>query len=266
MAEQMAGFVPERETLVINAFVDLSDSLIDDYDPLDFLYRLLDHSLPLTRAVAGAVLLHYEGSLHLVASSDEKAEAVGILTVETKEGPAYEAFELGEPVTVANRDDLAARWPRFAAHASSNDWSAAFATPLRLRDRILGALVVFWTDEEVEHPTPQDQKELSAFANVTSIAILQQRETSDVRTVNLHLHKALESRIKVEQAKGIIAATNSVPMGEAFDALRRYARFHGVRVADVCRGLIAGELHVSVLNDVVAKMPQRPAQRHTKAE
>lgn len=87
-----------REVSILDAFVDLADSLVADYDPLNFLYRLLDHGIPLTEADAGAVLLHYEGSLHLVASSDEDAQAVELFEVQNKQGPARDAFHDGETI------------------------------------------------------------------------------------------------------------------------------------------------------------------------
>lgn len=237
----------EREGSILDAFVDLADSLVDDYDPLDFLYRLLDHSIPLTGAAAGAVLLHYEGSLHLVASSDEDAEAVAMHEVQNKQGPARESFESGATVFVENITDSTDRWPDFVRAAAWRGWSAVFAVPLRLREHIAGSFVVFWAEGN-DGPDEEDKRLLQGFADVATIAVLQQRETAEVEAVNRHLHTALASRTKIEQAKGMIAQATGMRMGEAFDLLRRHARSTQTRIADVSASVIAGELEIESLN------------------
>ena len=237
-----------RETSILDAFVDLADSLVADYDPLDFLYRLLDHSIPLTKAAAGAVLLHYQGSLHLVASSDEDAEAVELFEVQNEQGPARDAYQSGDIVRAASIDDAADRWPDFARAAAPYGWSSAFAVPLRLRDYTAGSFVVFWPENGHEKPSDEDAKVLRAFADVATIAVLQQRVTADVETVSNQLHTALESRIKVEQAKGMVAQETGVGVGAAFEMVRRHARSKNRRVTDVAAAITAGELDIDTLS------------------
>ncbi len=238
-----------REGSILDAFVDLADSLVDDYDPLDFLYRLLDHSIPLTGAAAGAVLLHYEGSLHLVASSDEDVEAVELNEVQVEQGPAREAFESGVIVHAPSIADKADRWPDFARAAATKAWSAVFAVPLRLREHIAGSFVVVWPEGHAG-PNEQDLRLLQGFADVATIAVLQQREQEEVEAVNRQLHTALASRTRIEQAKGMIAQAMSLRMGEAFDLLRRHARSTRTRIADVSAAVIAGDLAIETLTTV----------------
>lgn len=236
-----------REGSVLDAFVDLADSLVDDYDPLDFLYRLLDHSLPLTGAAAGGVLLHYEGRLHLVASSSEQAEAAALLELRTRQGPAREAFRTGDVVRV---DQIAAsldRWPEFAEAATSDGWTSALAVPLRLRDYIAGSLVVYWSDDTHDHPNDVDAKLVRGFADVATIAVLQRRTHSDVEKLNDQLHTALEGRIKVEQAKGMIANATGLPVGTAFEHLRRHARSTRQPLSSVVAAVVAGHLDIAVI-------------------
>lgn len=235
-----------REGSILDAFVDLADSLVDDYDPLDFLYRLLDHSLPLTGAVAGAVLLHYEGSLHLVASSNEDAEAVGLHEVQNSRGPARDAYESGEIVRVPSVDSAAERWPDFVAAAASNNWAAVLAIPLRLRSFVVGSFVLFWPDKSTR-PDVEDEQLLRGFADVATIAVLQQRGQEEVEAANRQLHTALASRTKIEQAKGMIAQATGVRMGEAFDLLRRHSRSTRTRIAEVSAAVIAGDLEIATL-------------------
>lgn len=236
--------VATRETSILGAFVDLADSLVDDYDPLDFLYRLLDHSIPLTDAEAGAVLLHYEGRLHLVASSSERSQDIGLLELQNEQGPACDAYQTGEAVRVDRLDGAADRWPEFVAAVETCGWTSAFAAPLHLRDFVVGSFVVFWSADVRPGLRDEDATLLKGFADVATIAVLQQRALADVEATKEQLHVALESRIKIEQAKGMIANATGADMGEAFQLLRRHARSNGRRVTHVASAVIAGELDI----------------------
>lgn len=238
-----ASAQPGRERLILEAFVDLADSLVDDYDALDFLHRLLEHGLPLTGASDGAVLLHYEGRLHLVASANERSERLAVLELQADEGPAHLAFTTGEPVRLDWTAEAPDRWPAMAREAEPFGWGAAFAVPLRLRDHIAGSLVVYWVDGAAPRDHEGDEMLLRGLADVGTIAVLQQRATADVSRINDQLHRALESRIKLEQAKGMIAQASGADMGEAFDLLRRHARSTNQRLSDVARAVVRGDLH-----------------------
>lgn len=239
--------VDVREGSILGAFVDLADSLVSDYDPLDFLYRLLHHGIPLTGAAAGAVLLSYEGRLHLVASSSEVSEDIELLELQSKQGPAHDAFRSGESVRFATFDAAAGRWPQFVRQARENGWTSAFAVPLRLREHVAGALVVFWSDPSERHPTVSDTRLLRALADTGTIAVLQRQATADAERINEQLHTALESRIKIEQAKGMIANSMGVGTGEAFRLLRDHARSSGRRLHDVAAAVTSGEFDVAAL-------------------
>ena len=237
-----------RESSILDAFVDLADSLVADYDPLDFLYRLLDHSIPLTGAAAGAVLLHFEGRLHLVASSSESSQDVELFELQNDQGPARDAFHTGAPVRAGRLADAAHRWPQFVETASPYDWSSVYAVPLRLREHVAGSFVTFWKDGSDPRPDEHDAKLLRGLADVATIAVLQRRATADVERVNEQLHTALESRIKIEQAKGIVATATGLPMGEAFQLLRRHARTANRRLDTTAAAIVSGDLPVDALS------------------
>ena len=238
-----------RENAILDAFVDLADSLVDHYDPLDFLHHLLDHSVPLTGSEAGGVLLFYEGRLHLVASSSEHSENITLFELQHDQGPAHEAFRTGEVVRVEQVADSNSRWPKFADAAAQYGWAAAFAAPLRLRDYLAGSFVVFWSDEGQTRPTDNDEKLLRALADVATIAVLQRRATTDVEKINEQLHLALDGRIKIEQAKGMIAQATEQEVGAAFEVLRRYARSTNRPLRDVAGAVVAGHLAIDAIAD-----------------
>lgn len=231
-----------RESDIVDAFVDLSDSLVEGYDQLDFLYRLLEHGIPLVGADAGGVLLHYEGRLHLVASSNEDSEEIEVLELQHDQGPARDAFHVGEAVRVDRIADAADRWPQFTPAASAAGWTAALAQPLRLRDLVAGSFVVFWSADAPI--TDVHEKLLRGFADVGTIAVLQQRAVVDVENVNAQLHIALEGRLKIEQAKGMIAEQGGMKVGDAFDVLRRHARSTNQRIKDVAGDIVDRNLDI----------------------
>lgn len=63
-------------------------------------------------------------------------------------------------------------------------------------------------------------------------------ELAELRPRTTQLQQALVSRVAIEQAKGIIAATNNVGIDEAFDILRRYARRHSITIHDTAAAVI----------------------------
>lgn len=237
----------DRENAILDAFVELADSLVNHYDPLDFLHHLLDHSIPLTGAEAGGVLLSYEGRLHLAASSSEDSEDIALFELQHSEGPAHDAYRTGDVVRVDRIAEAADRWPKFVGAAEPYDWRSAFAAPLRLRDYHAGSFVVFWSDETQTRPSDADAKLLRGFADVATIAVLQRRATTDVEKVNEQLHLALEGRIKIEQAKGMISNDTGLEMGAAFEMLRRYARSTSRPLKDVAAAVISGHLAIDAM-------------------
>lgn len=236
-----------RERAILNALIDLSDSLVSDYDPLDFLFRVLDHGIPLTDAIAGAAFLHYGGSLHLVASSDENAEGVGIFEVQNTQGPAYDAFTTGAIVSFETLEHAITTWPEFGSAIAHHEWSHGYAVPMRLREHVVGAVVLFWAESPAARPSLDDEMIVKSFADVATIAVLQRREVSKVIAVNEQLNVALESRMKIEQAKGMVSQARQVPMGDAFAAIRQHARSNEVQLTVVARQIIDGELAIDAL-------------------
>jgi AmiR/NasT family two-component response regulator len=88
-----------------------------------------------------------------------------------------------------------------------------------------------------------------AFADVASIAILQYRAALESQVLNEQLQHALNSRVVIEQAKGMIAERKELDMQEAFSVLRSYARSHNLRLSDVARDVIIGILPSSALDE-----------------
>src|SRR5947207_14234029 len=120
------------------------------------------------------------------------------------------------------------------------------ALPMRLRGSMIGALNMF--EAGPGEMGPADIEVGQAFADVATIAILQHRAAQEAQVINEQLTHALNSRIVIEQAKGMIAERLGSDMEESFRALRNHARNHNLRLADVANGIINGTVAASALD------------------
>jgi hypothetical protein len=103
----------DREQLLVDAFVGLADTLVDDYDVVDVLDRLVAHSMTLLTAdAAGILLVDPDGRLRVVASSSEESDWTELMQIQADEGPGVDCVRTGQPITVTDLDQATLRWPR----------------------------------------------------------------------------------------------------------------------------------------------------------
>ncbi|GAY08366.1 GAF and ANTAR domain-containing protein [Pseudonocardia sp. N23] len=230
-----------REQQISRAFVELADTLVDDYDMLDLLDRLVAHSVLLLAADAAAIMIvDPDGELRTVAASSEDAQLMELLQLQSGEGPCVECVRTSTPVSV---EDLAAtdRWPTFvAATTAGRTYRSVHAIPLRLRGQAIGAMNLL---HRVPGPLPGSDLALAqALADVATIGILAERTIRRGEVVAEQLQTALNSRVIIEQAKGVIAQFGALPMDQAFERLRSYSRRNNLRLVEVARGVVDGRL------------------------
>jgi transcriptional regulator with GAF, ATPase, and Fis domain len=243
-----------REGPLARAFVALADTLVDEYDMLDLLDRLVNVSVGLLAAdAAGIVLADPRGRLTVVAASSDAAKLLEVLQLQNEQGPCLEAYRSGNPVSVPDLRDVGARWPKFAAAvASLSDISSVHALPMRLRGQAIGALNLF---HHTPGPLPATDLALGqALADVATIGILQERAIRQAEVVAEQLQTALSSRVIIEQAKGVLAHHGNLSMDVAFDRLRSYARSHNERLTEVARRLVE---HALPPTEVIATSDRR---------
>jgi len=220
-------------------FVELADSLVDDYDVIDLLHLLTERCVELLQVdAAGIVLGDPRGRLHLAASSNEQVRLLELFELQTDEGPCHDCYVEGQPTRADRLNAGSHRWPRFAAAAGAAGYETVHALPLRCRDNIIGALNLFWA--QPADVLDDDLRVAQALADVSTIAILQERVSSSRETLATQLQNALNSRIVIEQAKGVLAERDGVDMGTAFDSLRRAARSSNRRLADLAGDVVEG--------------------------
>ena len=221
-----------RERRLTSAFVTLADTLVAGYDVVDLLQTLVDTCAELLDAsAAGLMLADGNGELAVVASTSERSMLVETMQLSYGAGPCVECFTTGVAVTVADVAELGDKWPGFKEAALEQGFRSVHGVPLRLRGNVIGTLNLF-------RPRPgalsgEDLSVAQGLADVATIGILQERAIREADTAKNQLQHALDSRVLIEQAKGVIAYMHDVDMDTAFRTLRSYARSNNLHLRDV---------------------------------
>lgn len=235
-----------REDEIVAAFVSISGSLARGHDVNELLTQLAaDCARLLDVSAVGLLLADARGSLHVVAASSERAADLEAFQAQRAQGPCHTCYLDGQPVNVPDLAAVAEKWPDFAEVAAKAGVASVHAVPMRLRDAIIGALNLFGST-----PGPLNEADLrlaQALADVATVALIQDRAASDKNIVNEQLQKALDSRVILEQAKGVLSYGGDLDMPEAFAALRHYARDHNIKLTELATAVVNRALPAAVV-------------------
>ncbi|MFC9251239.1 GAF and ANTAR domain-containing protein [Amycolatopsis thailandensis] len=229
MTDSAAGL---RET-----FVQLADTLVDDFDLIEFLDTLTFRCVELLGVcTAGLLLADPRGTLTMVAASDEQTRLLELFQLQNSEGPCLDCYRHAEPVVCPDLVRARGRWPKFAREAQDSGFRSVYALPMRLREEVIGALNLFGT-----RPALLDDDGLrlgQALADVATIGILHHRLLQRQEIVTAQLQTALNSRVIIEQAKGVLAERLLVSVDDAFGVLRAHARSNNLKILVVANGIL----------------------------
>lgn len=236
-----------RQALTATTFVEIVDTLVDDFDVIEVLTVLTSRCVELLEAAAAGILLvDTDHHLRVIGASTEQVGLLELFQIQNDEGPCLDCFHTGALVADASLD-ADSRWPRFAAECVASGYPSVCAVPLRLKDVILGCLNLFMSE-----PVALSDAEIAlaqALADVASIAIVQDMAMREAAVREGHLQHALNSRIVIEQAKGMIAERAGVDMDDAFSRLRAFARNNNRGLTGVAESLVAGAIAVDSFGD-----------------
>jgi transcriptional regulator with GAF, ATPase, and Fis domain len=221
---------------VAEVFVEVADTLVDEFDLIEFLQNVTTHTSELGgAAAAGLLLADNRGRLQLMAASDERATMLEVFQVQAEEGPCQDCFRTGTAVTHEDLQEAHAEWPLFAPHAVAAGFRSVHAFPLRLRKRVIGALNLF--GNEVGGMQLGETRVIQALADIATIGLLQERAIRRGEVLTEQLQSALNSRIVIEQAKGVLAELHGCSTDDAFEMLRTYCQRHNKRLGNIAQAV-----------------------------
>jgi transcriptional regulator with GAF, ATPase, and Fis domain len=239
--------------LLAETFVELTDTMVADFDVIDFLQILTDRSVQLLDvSAAGLLLADPRGELRVVAASSEAARLLELFQIQNDQGPCLDCYRTGEPVEAEDLAEAARRWPRFTAAAQGAGFAAVRALPMRLREQVIGALNLFRSRPGAF--SPADIRVGQALADVATIGLLHERSMRHSDTLNEQLQTALNTRVVIEQAKGKLAERLGLDMDQAFRLLRDFARDRNLRLSDLAQAFVSGS---ETLSDPTASRSHR---------
>jgi GAF domain-containing protein len=257
----MKGLGADRIALTATTFVEIVDTLVGDFDVIDVLTSLTSRCVELLDVAAAGILLADEnGFLRVIGSSTEEIQLLELFQLQRDEGPCLDCYRTGV-VVAYSRLDTETPWPEFAAESVRAGFPSVCAVPLRLKDVVLGCLNLFMRD-----PTPLGVLDIAlarALADVASIAMVQDQATRQAAIREGQLQYALNSRIAIEQAKGMLAEHGGVDMDQAIARLRGFARNHNRRLTEVAEALVGGAISVSQVAG--RRVPPPPPGKPTPA-
>ncbi|MEV8378790.1 GAF and ANTAR domain-containing protein [Kribbella sp. NPDC056861] len=227
-------------------FIELADTLVDDYDVLDLLHVLCDRGVELLQAdAAGLILADQRGLLHVMASTTEEARLLELFVLQNDEGPCLDCYSTGEKIVNIDLDEVEERWPRFRAATIAAGYRSTHAIPLRLRGQVIGVLNLFCTDRTTL--SDADIALGQALCDIATVGLLQERTVRRGEVLAEQLQAALNSRVLLEQAKGVISERVGVTVDEAFVLIRAHARRNHLQLGAVASAVIDGTIAASEL-------------------
>ena len=220
-------------------FVELADTLVAGFDVVEFLHMLVDRCMELLDVSAAGLLLgDSHDQLQVMASSAENIHLLELFQLQNHDGPCLDCYLTGEPISHPDLSVAADRWPMFAPAATESGFRTVHALPMRLRSQVVGALNLFHTEPNAL--APEVTQIGQAMADVATIGLIQERALHHQHVLVDQLQTALDSRVIIEQAKGIIAERHGIDPGAAFTLMRAYARNHGQRLTEFAAAVIDG--------------------------
>lgn len=223
--------------LLTRVLSEFAHTLASRFEVSEVLYRLAEHVLEiLDIAGCGVSVVDEDGRLRPVTAINELTRVLEATEEAHQEGPCVDAFHDGNVVVVPRLADQAQKWPAWSKQADELGVHAALGIPLCVNDQPLGAMNLY--SHEERDWTEADIRIAKVLCDMAASYVVNASELNEARRVAEQLREALESRIIIEQAKGILAAEQRISVEEAFVVLRGHARSHGASLRSVAQGVV----------------------------
>ena len=230
-----------RESWLGAVYISLADADASDTSAVDGMREIVLAAQSIDGVTEASILLADDtGSLAVMATSSTRAEMLEVLQLADDGGPCVECFQTGEVVRVDDLGVADEKWSALQRSATVFGIRSILAVPLRLRGETIGTLSLF--SELLGGVTERDVALAHALADVATIGILQARSTGRYEEIQSQLTAALESRVLIEQAKGMISGARRITVDQAFVRLRDHARSNNMRLQEAARLVVERSL------------------------
>jgi GAF domain-containing protein len=209
------------------------------YDLEEALEELTKSATAVLGLRGSGVTMAEKGRLHYVTAVNHSSGELERIQEETQAGPCRDAYDTGEVVRVTDVRQEFTRWPDFSDTAIR---VGVAGIPMRLADEIIGALNIDaaepreWSDEDIAVAV--------VLADVATSYVINASKLRQQEQLSEQLQRALESRVVIEQAKGITAHQNSVSIDQAYQRMRGHARSNNTSLRVVAEAIVAVGLQV----------------------
>lgn len=223
---------------LVEVLEEITDTLVDDFDPMEFLELVTTRSASMSHSSSAALLLaDPDGQLQFTATSKESDKLTELFSLQYEQSPWLDCFSTGIPVINTDLAQATDRWPAFAPHAVSVGFRSVHAFPLRHRTNITGALSIFSSD--TGHLEPGDVRIIQALADIATFGLLQERSLWNGEFTAAQLQRSLSNRIAGEQAKGAVARARGVSVDDAAQLIQGHALRNNQSLAEVAEAVVA---------------------------
>ncbi len=220
------------------AFAAATAAMVRGDDGASTVHVLLDDCMVLLGADTAGVLVQVgEQDFEMLAATSHEAAELELYQSQVRHGPCVEAIESGRSVSATGARALLDRWPDFGAAMSGAGLLTVHAAPMRWHREALGGINLFWRG--THHLTDAERELAGAFADICTLALMQKAITPDSAAgVAQQVRAALEGRVVIERAKGVLAQTEGLDMARAFARLVDLSREEERPLAAVAQSLV----------------------------
>ena len=233
--------MPNPDTL-LDSLQRFARALTSGYGIGDVLHNLTEEMTDVLDLTGAGVTLVHDGQQRFVTAAIDAIATLERVQEQWQAGPCIDAVATGRPVAVPDiaAGDASKRWPDYTVAAKTAGIQAVAGIPMLAEGVAVGAVNLY--DSPPREWSAEDLRVATTFADIATgylthaSAARQQQRTAE------QLQQALNTRLIIEQAKGVLAVKRETSVDDAFQILRKYARDHNARIHDVARAVVTGEI------------------------
>jgi GAF domain-containing protein len=233
--------MPDPETL-LDSLERFAAALTSGYSIGDVLHNLTEEMTEVLNLSGAGVTLIHDGQQRFVTAAVEAIANLERVQETGQKGPCIDAVASAAPVAVPDIavGDASERWPDYTIAAKTAGIQAVAGIPMVAEAAAIGAVNLY--DSQPRNWSAKDLRVATIFASIATGYLAHASAAQQQQRTAEQLQQALNTRLIIEQAKGVLATRRDTTVDDAFHTLRNYARQHNARIHDVSRAVVEGDL------------------------